>query len=143
MLLPSHGPIPADPAATFAAARRRAKRLVDDPDGAVWYAARRIFAYALMIRDGLDLDEVERYLLDRAWLRDAARLLRRDRESFATELIDAMRRRGAVVERGRRLHAAADHQPVPVHTLDQPSPSRWPPPRTPRTTPTDQERTRR
>jgi hypothetical protein len=27
-------------------------RLVDDPDGAVWYGARRIFAYALMIRDG-------------------------------------------------------------------------------------------
>ena len=37
VVLPAHGPIPTDPQATFAAALRRAQRLVDDPDGAVWY----------------------------------------------------------------------------------------------------------
>lgn len=36
VVLPSHGPIPTDPAATSAAALRRAQRLVDDPSGAVW-----------------------------------------------------------------------------------------------------------
>ena len=49
VLLPAHGPIPADTASALTAATRRAQRLVDDPVGAVWYAARRIFAYALMI----------------------------------------------------------------------------------------------
>jgi len=46
----------------FATALRRAQRLIDDPDGAVWYAARRIFAFALMIRDGIPLSEAEPYL---------------------------------------------------------------------------------
>ena len=52
MLIPAHGPIPADTASALTAALRRAQRLVDDPDGAVWYGARRVFAYALMIRNG-------------------------------------------------------------------------------------------
>ena len=45
------------PAQRFATALRRAQRLVDDPDGAVWYGARRIFAFALMIRNGIPADE--------------------------------------------------------------------------------------
>ena len=35
VLLPAHGPIPADTASALTAALRRAQRLVDDPDGAV------------------------------------------------------------------------------------------------------------
>jgi glyoxylase-like metal-dependent hydrolase (beta-lactamase superfamily II) len=62
VLLPAHGPIPADPATAFATALARAQRLVDDPAGAVWYGARRIFAFALMIRDGIPTHEVEPYL---------------------------------------------------------------------------------
>ncbi|WP_248002340.1 MBL fold metallo-hydrolase [Streptomyces sp. RPA4-2] len=53
LILPSHGPIPTDPAAAFSAALRRAQRLIDDPAGTIWYGARRIFAFALMIRDGI------------------------------------------------------------------------------------------
>ena len=77
VLLPSHGPIPTDPEAAFATALRRAQRLVDDPGGTVWHAARRIFAFALMIRNGIPTREVEPYLHARAWLTDAARLLDR------------------------------------------------------------------
>lgn len=36
VILPSHGPVPADPGAAFSTALRRARRLVDDPGGAVW-----------------------------------------------------------------------------------------------------------
>jgi glyoxylase-like metal-dependent hydrolase (beta-lactamase superfamily II) len=63
VLLPSHGPIPTDPGAAFTSALRRIQRLVDDPDTLVWHAARRIFAFALMIRDGIPVDEAEPYLL--------------------------------------------------------------------------------
>jgi glyoxylase-like metal-dependent hydrolase (beta-lactamase superfamily II) len=63
VIMPGHGPIPAEPeAAAFAAALRRAQRLVDDPTEAVWYAARQIFAFALMIRNGIPTDELEPYL---------------------------------------------------------------------------------
>jgi len=126
VLLPSHGPAPADPGAAFAAATRRARRLVDDPDGAVWYGARRIFAFALMIRDGLPADEVEPYLLARAWLTDAARLLDRKPEELAAELVATMVRGGAVVRRGGRLHAAAEYTPVVPGSLRVPFPRAWP-----------------
>ncbi|WP_371794358.1 MBL fold metallo-hydrolase [Streptomyces sp. NBC_01718] len=126
VILPSHGPIPADPGAAFAAALRRAQRLVDDPDGAVWYGARRIFAFALMIRDGLPADEVEPYLHARAWLTDAARLLDLTPEALATDLVTTMLAGGAVVLRDGRLHAAADHTPVAAESLRVPYPRAWP-----------------
>jgi glyoxylase-like metal-dependent hydrolase (beta-lactamase superfamily II) len=126
VILPSHGPIPADPAAAFAAALRRAQRLVDDLDGAVWYGARRIFAFALMIRGGIPADRAEPYLHARAWLADAARLLGRTPQLFAAELIDAMVRSGALVARDGFLHAAAEHTPVPAQALRVPHPRAWP-----------------
>ncbi|MFG2603101.1 MBL fold metallo-hydrolase [Streptomyces sp. NPDC048514] len=125
VILPSHGPIPADPAAAFAAALRRAQRLVDDPAGATWYGARRIFAFALMIRDGIPADEVEPYLHVRGWLTDAARLLDTTPEALATELVTTMLASGAVIMRHGRLHAAADHSPVAPEALRVPFPRAW------------------
>ncbi|MGW7368763.1 MBL fold metallo-hydrolase [Streptomyces sp. NPDC054841] len=126
VILPSHGPIPADPMAAFSTALRRAQRLVDDADGAVWYGARRIFAFALMIRDGIPAGEVEPYLHARAWLTDAARLLHRTPEALAAELVTTMLGSGSVVLRDGRLHAAADHTPVAVESLRVPYPRAWP-----------------
>jgi glyoxylase-like metal-dependent hydrolase (beta-lactamase superfamily II) len=126
VLLPSHGPIPADPGAAFATALRRTQRLVEDPAGAVWYGARRIFAFALMIRDGITAEEVEPYLHARAWLIDAARLLHSTPEALATELIDTMVRNGAIILRNHRLHAAAEHTPVEPESLHVPFPRTWP-----------------
>jgi glyoxylase-like metal-dependent hydrolase (beta-lactamase superfamily II) len=126
VLLPAHGPTPADPAAALATALGRAQRLVDDTAGAVWYGARRIFAFALMIRDGIPADEVEPYLHARAWLADAARLLGRMPEVLAAELVDTMLASGAIVLRGGRLHAAAEHTPVAAASLRVPFPRAWP-----------------
>jgi len=126
VLLPSHGPIPADPGIAFATAIRRDQRLVDDPAGAVWYGARRIFAFALMIRGGIPAGEVESYLHARAWLIDAARLLARTPEALATELVETMLGSGAIVLRDHRLHAAAEHTPVPAGSLRVPFPRAWP-----------------
>jgi glyoxylase-like metal-dependent hydrolase (beta-lactamase superfamily II) len=126
VVLPAHGPIPADPAAAFAAALRRTQRLVDDPAGAVWYGARRVFAFALMIRDGIPADEVEPYLHARAWLTDAARLLGRTPEALAAELVDTMLRSGAIVLRDGRLRAAAEHTHVAAESLRVPFPRAWP-----------------
>ncbi|MFC8267529.1 MBL fold metallo-hydrolase [Streptomyces cinereoruber] len=128
VVLPSHGPVPADPAAAFAAALRRAQRLVDDPAGAVWYGARRIFAFALMIRDGIPAGEVEPYLLARAWLTDAARLLGLAPEALAGELVTSMLGSGAVVLRDGRLRAGAPHTPAPAGSLRVPYPRAWPGP---------------
>ena len=125
-LLPAHGRMPDDPAAALAKARERAQRLVDDPEGAVWYGARRIFSYALMIRAGLPVGAVEDYLLGRAWFADAAHQLGRPAPELATELVDTMRRSGAVIEQDGRLRAAADHTGVAPASLEQPWPRDWP-----------------
>lgn len=112
VMLPAHGPIPADSGTALTNALRRAQRLVDDPEGAVWYGIRRIFAFALMIRNGIALDDVEPYLHQRVWLADAARQLRRTPEALAAELIDGMVGSGGIVVRDGHLCAAAEHTPV-------------------------------
>lgn len=126
VLLPAHGRIPPDTDAALDNALRRAQRLVDDPDGAVWYAARRIFAYQLMIRGGLPTDTVEPYLHLRPWLIDAARLLGRPVEDFTAELVASMLKSGAVALRDGRLHAGAEHTAVDPALLELPPPRDWP-----------------
>ena len=126
VLLPAHGPIPADPGAALGAAVRRAQRLVDDPGGAVWYGIRRILAFALMIRGGVAADDIEPYLHARMWLTDAARLLGRTPHALSAELVDTMMRSGAVVLRGGKLFAAAEHTPVAAESLRVPFPRAWP-----------------
>lgn len=125
LILPGHGRIPEDPSAAFAMAVRRAQRLVDDPDGAVWHGARRIFGYALMIRDGISTKELEPYLHARAWVRDAARLLRTDTAAFSGELVESMLRSGAIVVREDRVRAGAHYTPVTPETLCVPFPREW------------------
>ena len=126
VLLTAHGPLPVDTGAALDKALQRAHRLADDPQGAVWYGARRIFAYALMIRDGIPTAHAEKYLLDRAWLQDAAAALDRDPQDLATELITSMVASGAVITQDGRLRAAAEHSAVHPDTLNQPWPRHWP-----------------
>jgi glyoxylase-like metal-dependent hydrolase (beta-lactamase superfamily II) len=126
VLVPAHGPIPADTPAALGAALRRAQRLVDDPDGAVWYGIRRVFAFALMIRGGIPAARVEQYLHQRAWLLDAARLLDQAPDVLAAELVNSMLRGGSVVVRESRIYAAAEHAPVTPESLDVPFPRTWP-----------------
>ncbi|WP_217902953.1 MULTISPECIES: MBL fold metallo-hydrolase [unclassified Rhodococcus (in: high G+C Gram-positive bacteria)] len=126
-VIPAHGCIPVDPVAAFDNALRRADRLVDDPDGAVWYGIRRIFAFALMIRGGITVADVDEYLNRRMWLTDAARLLRTSPESLSSELVESMVRSKAVVVRSGILHAAAAHTAVSQRALDVvPFPREWP-----------------
>ena len=125
MVLPAHGPVPVDAAAALTSAVNRTQKLVDDLDYAVWHGARRIFAFALMIRGGLPEPEVGPYLVARAWLADAARLLGRAPDDVAEELIAAMLAGGAIVRRDGRLHAAADHTPVSPEAMPREFPRAW------------------
>lgn len=131
VILPSHGPIPTDTGAAFTAALRRAQRLADDPQGAVWYGARRILAFALMIRDGLPSEEIEAYLLQRSWLLDAAQLLNLTPQTLVDDLLASMLGNGALVLREGRIRAAAEHTPVTAQSLRVPYPRAWPAPGTP------------
>ncbi|MDO5498480.1 MAG: MBL fold metallo-hydrolase [Propionibacteriaceae bacterium] len=125
VILPALGPIPTDTAATLALAVRRTQRLVDDPLGALWYGARRIFGFALMIHGGIGHDEVMGYLLARSWLNDAAGLLDRSPEDFADDLIRSMLEAGAAVSKAGRIDAAIDYAPVDPAALPTTFPRGW------------------
>lgn len=125
LVLPAHGPIPADAAAAFTAGLRRARRLVQDPDGAIRYGARRILAFALMIRNGIPLEDLEPYLHGRAWVTDSARLLNCRVDDFVDELIESMLGSGAITIRDNRMVATAEHTPVTADALRVPFPIAW------------------
>lgn len=127
VVIPAHGAIPRDVPAAFDTAHRRVSRLMDDPAGAVWYGARRIFGFALMIYSGIPTSEIEGYLRARAWVQDAARELNRDVDEFISELVGGMRSSGTITETDGRLCAAAQYDPVDLRLLDEPWPTSWPP----------------
>ncbi|WP_245627360.1 MBL fold metallo-hydrolase [Kribbia dieselivorans] len=126
VLLTAHGGLPDDTGAALANAHRRAQRLVDDHEGALWYGMRRIFAFALMIRGGFTVGEVEPYLHRQLWLQDGAKLLDRTPESLAEELVQSMTRSGAALVEDHRVMAAAEHTPVDQQRLDIAFPRDWP-----------------
>jgi hypothetical protein len=80
-----------------------------------------------MIRAGIPIGALQPYLRQRAWLIDAARLLRRTPQDLAAEMIGTMLRSGAIVRRDQRIHAAAGYVPVAPGRLDVPCPREWPP----------------
>lgn len=79
-----------------------------------------------MIRGGVPARRIESYLMARAWLTDAARLLGLTPEALAAELVATMLRSGALVLREGRIHAAAEHTPVAPESLRVPYPRAWP-----------------
>ncbi len=115
LALPGHGPAITNPAKTFAAARSRYERMRADPQRAGWHACKRIFAFALMIHDGIPLGEVTGYLTTRPWLADhAAIVFGTDAESLTADLLAEMRRTGAIEERDGRLFCRTPHHRPPA-----------------------------
>ena len=108
--LPGHGPAVTNPAKTFASAHARYEKMRADPQRAAWHACKRIFAFALMINDGIPVSEVSGYLTTRPWLVDhAVKVFEATPEALADDLLGEMRRTGAVAERDRRLVCLTRH----------------------------------
>ena len=126
--LSGHGPRITDPPAAFAQARSRYEQMHADPSRAAWHGMKRIFAYALMINDGIPLDGVGAYLTSRAWLIDyASRVLNVTPELLAEDLLAEMRRAKAVVERDGVLLASTPYTaPVPGWRSRPGTPRDWP-----------------
>jgi hydroxyacylglutathione hydrolase len=125
--LSGHGPAITDPAAAFARARERYEKMRSDSVRTAWHGMKRIFAYALMIYDGIPVEEVARYLLRCAWLVDHARsVLHTDPETVACDLLAEMRRIGAVVERDGRLYPTTAYRRPAAGWRRQPGfPVQW------------------
>ena len=109
VVLPGHGPRPVDLDAFFANGRRRLQRLIDSPEEMVWYGARRVFGFALMIYDGIDERELPSYLHSRGWVQGAARQLHMTVESFSEELVQGMLKSGGIARNDGRIRTTAPY----------------------------------
>jgi glyoxylase-like metal-dependent hydrolase (beta-lactamase superfamily II) len=122
-----HGPAITEPAAAFARARGRYEKMRADPARTAWHGMKRIFAYALMIFDGLPVAEIDAYLLQCAWLVDHAKIvLGTDPEALVRDLLREMRRIGAIIERDGKLYpTTAYRRPAPGWRRQPGFPEEW------------------
>lgn len=125
VILPGHGPLIDAPEQALDTAIRRLERQRADLELAVHYGAKRILAFALMIRGGMGAGELDDYLAERSWVRDAARTLETTAEGFTRGLVDSMLTAGALTVHNGVIRAAAPSTPVDPAVFDLPFPHAW------------------
>jgi glyoxylase-like metal-dependent hydrolase (beta-lactamase superfamily II) len=126
-----HGPAIEDPLAVIDAARRRYDKWLSDPQKAAWHGCKRIFSYALMLRDGLDKAEVTYYLLGSPCFQDYGRygFGMEEPEDFVEPLLAEMLRSEAAGWRDGRLVVLAPYTAPPADWPPEPPwPKDWPAP---------------
>lgn len=127
LVISGHGPVITEPLAAFERARLRLERWQSDPEAMAWHAAKRIFAYALMIEDGIADGDVASYLDTSPWVHDvAAQPFGMTAAEWTPVLLDEMLRSGAAAWSDGRLVARAPHAAPPRGWARTPTtPSRW------------------
>jgi hydroxyacylglutathione hydrolase len=124
-----HGPAHQDFPKAARTALRRYEQWVHAPEKMAWHACKRIFAYRLMLANGLPEAEVGPYLRHCQWFGDYSRgMFGQDPETFLQPFLEEMVRSGAAAWREGRLVALAPHQPPSAIWLaEQLPPGYWPP----------------
>ncbi len=108
-----HGPAIHVPLAAMAQARRRYQSWLDEPEKEAWHACKRIFAYALILHDGLPLEGIQDYLLAQGWFQDFSRsVFRTEPEAFVSPLLESMSR--GVERRDGRLYPRVPYTAAPA-----------------------------
>lgn len=124
-----HGPAIEDPQRAIDMARNRYEKWLKEPEKIAWHGLKRVFAYALMIRDGLPREEVNDYLLSCGWFQDFARYsFQLEPEEFIQPLLDEMLRSRAAHWQDDKLMATTPYTSPPKNwTTKQTMPKDWPP----------------
>jgi glyoxylase-like metal-dependent hydrolase (beta-lactamase superfamily II) len=123
-----HGPAITDPAVAIAATWRRYTQWRQAPEQLAWHACKRIFVYALMIRDGLPEADVRPYLVSRGWFNDYSRhVFGVQPADFVERFLAEILRVGAGVWQDGRLVARTPYTPPPPGWIEAPTrPQDWP-----------------
>jgi len=105
-----HGPSTVAPGDAFKNALARYSGWREDATRVAWHACKRIFAFRLMIVDGVSRFDVDGYLMECAWYQDyCVHMFEREPESFIAEFMDEMIRSKAARWDGDRLVAGAPY----------------------------------
>lgn len=130
VLLPGHGPAGTDPQRAVDRARSRLRIWRERPEALAWHACKRVFAYALMLEDGMTEERAGEYLRDAPWFeRHATGAFGTTVEAFIPTLIAEMLRGGSLRREDVRLLAAAPYEePPPGWPRPWTRPDLWSPP---------------
>ncbi|WP_047153821.1 MBL fold metallo-hydrolase [Aneurinibacillus tyrosinisolvens] len=106
-----HGSQIENPLVSIDTARNRFEKWRKSPEKISWHACKRIFAYSLIIFDGLPGEEIHGYLLKCAWFQDFARhSFQCEPDEFVPLLLDEMIRSRAAIWQDNRLVATAPYR---------------------------------
>ncbi len=106
-----HGSQIENPMVAIDAARKRFEKWLHTPEKVAWHAVKRIFAFTLIMKNGLAKEVIDDYLLSCGWFRDFARYsFQYQPEEFIQVLLDEMTRSGAAKWVDHVLIAAAPYQ---------------------------------
>jgi len=106
-----HGPQIENPQDSIDTARKRLEKWLHSPENVSWHACKRIFAFTLIMKDGLARDEIGNYLLSCGWFQDFARYsFQVPPEEFIQILLDEMIRSRAATWQDDRLIASAPYK---------------------------------
>ncbi|MEG6520364.1 hypothetical protein [Desulfotomaculum sp. 1211_IL3151] len=104
LIYPGHGTAIANPLETIDKARFRLEKWLRSPEKVAWHACKRIFSYALMIRNGLPEHEVVDYLMKCEWYHDfSTNIFNLKPIDFIQPLLDEMLRSKAAHWQNNRL----------------------------------------
>jgi len=96
-----------NPRTSIDAARDRFDKWIKAPEKVSWHACKRIFAFTLIIKNGLAKEEIDHYLLQCGWFQDFARYsFQLQPEEFIQILLDEMILSGAASWHNNHLIAA-------------------------------------
>lgn len=123
-----HGPPIEDPYAVIDSARYRYGAWLHEPQKVAWHACKRIFAYTLILQDGLAEGEVSKYLLRCPWFQDYSRhVFGLDPSDFVEPLLSEMLRSGTAKYHSGKLIAQVPHNPPSASWRSSiPWPGDWP-----------------
>lgn len=114
-----HGPSIDKSLESIDKARMRIEKWLKDPEKIYWHGLKRVFSYALMIKNGLAKEAVADYLLSCGWFHDFARYpFQQEPEEFIQPLLDEMIRSGAAKWQDDQLIASAPYKAPSKEWLD-------------------------
>lgn len=115
-----HGPLIENPLAALDAARKRFEKWLSTPEKIAWHACKRIFAYTLIIQNGLAKEEIDNYLLKCGWFQDFARYsFQLQPEEFVKILLNEMIRSGAASWNSNHLIATTPYIAPPREWMNK------------------------
>lgn len=106
-----HGSAMENPQEAIDNARGRLEKWLKDPEKVSWHGIKRIFAFTLMINNGIAKEDLNDYLLSCGWFQDFSRhAFRVQPEQFIQPLLDEMIRSNAASWKNNYLMATTPYE---------------------------------